>query len=296
MEVAVFKQKAGKDNMSLKSYQNLITAANKLAKNYAEKLIRAALIPIDYTRTREIPAIFDISGILEKKHQRLRILDIGSPQILSLSLCLYSKLWHIVYINPFEMELEDLRLKSSALCLKNLDVKYGDITNLATISDVGTFDYVFSCSVFEHIHPEDGGDIIASKNVPHLLNPGGIFSISVPYYKKAFKEYVDDDVYGIKKTAGKKMFFQRFYDEESLYREIIEPTGLSRLEKKYVGERFYFQNNIHRRMAFLVGGGKRALLFGRFFKKISDLFMEESRDFKSLKKPYLAILALKRLL
>jgi SAM-dependent methyltransferase len=247
--------------MNFKSYNILITAANKLAKNYAKKFISTVLIPIDYTRTKEIPAILDVSGIDIKKNKKLRILDIGSPQIF---------------------------------CLKNLDVRYADITDLFTISNIGQFDYIFSCSVFEHIHPENGGDIIASKNVTQLLKPGGIFSFSVPYYKRAFNEYQNGDVYAIKSMDNEKTFFQRFYDEESLNRQIIEPTGLTVLEKKYIGERYYFKNNIHKRMAFLVGMGKRALLFGRFFKNISDFFMEESSDFKLLKKPYVAIFSLKK--
>ena len=280
--------------MSFKSYNIVIAAANKLAKNYAKKFISTALVPIDYTRTKEIPAILDVSGILNMKNKKLRILDIGSPQILSLCLCLYSELWEVVYINPFEMELEDLHLKSSAVSLKNLDVRYGDITDLSTISNIGQFDYIFSCSVFEHIHPENGGDIIASKNVTQLLKPEGIFSFSVPYYKKGFSEYKYGDVYATKVISGGKTFFQRFYDEESLNHQIIQPTGLTVLEKKYIGEKYYFENNIHKRMAFLVGVGKRRLLLGRFFKNISDFFMEESSNFTALKKPYLAILALKK--
>lgn len=76
--------------------------------------------------------------------------------------------------------------------------------------------------------------------------------------------------------------------------QIIQPTDLIVLEEKYIGEKYYFENNIHKRMAFLVGVGKRRLLFGRFFKNISDFFMEESMSSTSLKKPYLAILALKK--
>jgi SAM-dependent methyltransferase len=280
--------------MSFKSYNIVIAAANKLAKYYAKKFISTTLVPIDYTRTKEIPAILDVSGILNMKNKKLRILDIGSPQILSLCLCLYSELWNVVYINPFEMELEDLHIKSSVLSLKNLDVRYGNITDLSTISNIGQFDYIFSCSVFEHIHPENGGDIIASKNATQLLKPEGIFSFSVPYYKKGFSEYKYGDVYAEKATSGKRTFFQRFYDKESLNNQIIQPTDLIVLEEKYIGEKYYFENNIHKRMAFLVGVGKRRLLFGRFFKNISDFFMEESMSSTSLKKPYLAILALKK--
>lgn len=270
----------------------MIAAANKLAKNYLNKFIYSFLMPIDYTRTKEIPAILDLSGILERKTERLRILDIGSPQILSLSLGLYSDLWEITYVNSFEEELEDLRQKSSVLGLKKLQIINADITLLDTVSQMGTFDYIFSCSVFEHIHPENGGDVIASKNVPQLLKPTGAFVFSVPYYKERFNEYMEGDVYTIKGDPKKKTFFQRFYDEGSLHNQIVTPTALRVTGKTYIGEKFYSENNIKKRMAFLVGIGKRAFILGRFFNKISDIFMEESQDYKKLKKPYLAIYSL----
>ena len=158
--------------MSLKSYQVLITAANKLAKNYAKKFISTALKPVDYTRTKEIPAIFNVSGILARKNEKLRILDIGSPQVLSLALGLHSNLWDIIYFNPFEMELEDLRLKSLVLHLSNLKIIRGDVTNLATISMIGESDYIFSCSVFEHIHPETLRFYAGSKKIGDTAQGG----------------------------------------------------------------------------------------------------------------------------
>lgn len=116
-----------------------------------------------------------------------------------------------------------------------------DITNSAIITDLGNFDYIFSCSVFEHIHPEEGGDVVASKNVAQLLKPGGVFAFSVPYYKSAFKEYIEGDVYHLKGVSGVKTFFQKFYDEELLNQNIIQPYGLNTLDKLYIGERLYFK-------------------------------------------------------
>jgi SAM-dependent methyltransferase len=269
-------------------------ASNKLAKTYARKLVSTFLSPIDYTRTREIPALLDVSEILDVKNEKLRILDISSPQILGLSLCLFSDLWKVVYINPYQPELEDLRLKSSALCRKNLDIHDGDITNLSTLNVIGQFDYIFSCSVFEHIHPEEGGDIIASQNIKKLLNPGGVFAFSVPCYKEAFNEYKSGSVYAIKADNSRRTFFQRFYDLSSLHHRIIEPTGLGIWKKLYIGERYYFNNNINKRLALLIGSGKRSLFLGRFFKIISSVFMEVSEDFHALEKPYIAIIALKK--
>ena len=273
-------------------YNIIITAANKLAKNYLKRFIHSFFIPIDYTRTKEIPAILALSGILERKSEKLKILDIGSPQILSLSLSLYSDLWEITYVNSFEDELAALRQNSSVLGLKKLQIKNADITLLDTVSRLGTFDYIFSCSVFEHIHPEDGGDVIASKNVSHLLKSNGSFVFSVPYYRERFNEYLEGNVYAIKGDPKKKTFFQRFYDEDSLHKQIVGPTALRVQGRTYIGEKFYSKNNIKKRMAFLVGFGKRAFIMGRFFNNISDIFMEESQDYKKLKKPYLAIYSL----
>jgi len=280
--------------MKIKSYDTLIKASNKLAKTYARKLVSTFLLPIDYTRTREIPALLDVSDILNIKNRKPRILDISSPQILSLSLSLFSDLWEVVYINPFQPELEDLRLKSSALCLKNLYIRDGDITNLSTLNAIGQFDYIFSCSVFEHIHPEEGGDMIASRNIKNLLKPGGVFAFSVPCYKEAFNEYKSGSVYAIQADDSKRTFFQRFYDLSSLRHQIIEPTGLETWKKLYIGERYYFTNNINKRLALFIGSGKRSVFLGRFFKIISSVFMEVSEDFHALKKPYLAIIALKK--
>jgi hypothetical protein len=275
-----------------KAYPILTAAANKLAKSYFRKFFYSFLVPVDYTRTKEIPAMLDLSGILTRRTERLKILDIGSPQILSLSLGLYSDLWDITYVNSFRQEIDDMRQKSSILGLNRLHITEADITRLDTLSHLGEFDYIFSCSVFEHIHPESGGDIIASKNVPQLLKMTGFFVFSVPYYREKFNEYREGNVYAIRGDSNRKTFFQRFYDEESLHSQIVEPTGLKTANRKYIGERFYFQNDIKKRVALLIGFGKCALILGRFFNKISDIFMEMSSDYKKLKKPYLAIYSL----
>lgn len=278
--------------MKRHSFNILIYTANRLASNYFHRLLHSVFIPLDYTRTKEIPALLDASGVLEHTSEKLRILDIGSPQILSLSLGLNSSLWEITYINPFEVELEDLRQKAALLGLRNLNIVNGDITEIESITKLGLFDFIFSCSVFEHIHPENGGDVIASKNIPTLLKEEGTFVFSVPFYKKKFNEYKYGDVYSNKGKTSGKTFFQRFYDEDSLLSQIVDPTGLKVAEKVYIGERYYSESDINKRMASFIGYGKLSFLLGRFFNKISDFFMEESLDYKKLKKPYLAIYSL----
>jgi 2-polyprenyl-3-methyl-5-hydroxy-6-metoxy-1,4-benzoquinol methylase len=278
--------------MKKHSFNILIATANRLTINYFYRWLHSFLVPIDYTRTKEIPALLDASGILERTAEKLKILDIGSPQILSLALGQSSNVWDVTYVNSFEPELEDLRQKAATLGLNTLNIVNGDISDIKSVSGLGTYDYIFSCSVFEHIHPEDGGDVTASKNIPQLLKPGGAFVFSVPFYKMKFNEYKDGDVYAVKGEPSSKTFFQRFYDEESLQAQIVAPTGLRIAEKTYIGERYYSEHDIRKRMAFLIGFGRVSYLLGRFFNRISDVFMEETHDFRKLNKPYLAICSL----
>ena len=142
--------------------------ANKLSSKIAYKLIKKSikefLYPIGYTRTKEIPYLLELSDIYQKKNELLRILDIGSPQQLSLILASISEKWDVLYINPYDVELEDMDERKKILNLKNITTKCADITdtNIDYLSE--PFDYIFSCSVFEHIYPEDKGEKIAAEN------------------------------------------------------------------------------------------------------------------------------------
>jgi len=276
------------------SYKAIISASNNLALAYLRNFVGTALCPIDYTRTRELPALLDVSGILEKKGEALKILDIGSPQLLSLTLSIQSANWDVTYMNPFAPELNDLRKRAGALNRHELKIIQADITRPETLDGLSGFDYVFSCSVFEHIHPEHGGDATASANVGRLLKPGGFFVFSVPFYKKAFNEYVEGDAYSVKGQAGHKTFFQRFYDEKTMQEQIIGPSGLKVFSRRFIGERYYHEGDITRRVAHRIGFGKKALLLGRLFNRLSGIFMTESAEPSNLKKPYLAVCALQK--
>ncbi len=280
--------------MNKNSKRLIQNTSQLLTKAYLKRLLNSFCCPVDYTRTTEIPCLLDVSDILYRKNEPLQILDIGSPQVLSLSLATFSNKWNITYINPFQPELDDLEERKTILRIKNILIKYGDITDAGYCGQLGQYDYIFSCSVFEHIYPEYGGDVIASKNVSILLKYNGIFAFSVPFYKDGFHEYKYEQVYSIKSLPNDKLFFQRFYYETKLEDQIIKPSGLVVHNKIYVGERYYYPQNIHKRFAFLVGGKNKSLLFGRFYFLLSKLFMTIDQNPNNLSKPYLAIISLRK--
>jgi hypothetical protein len=265
-------------------------SVNKLAVKSLFYSIRSCFVPIDYTRTRELPVLIELSGIIKRKNEKLKILDVSSPQLLSLSLANFSSNWDITYINPFMPELDYMEIRRAMLNIRNINIVQADITCEDIHQTLPGFDFLFSCSVFEHIYPEKGGDVKASNNIRGLLNAGGKFIFSVPFYKKGFHEYKKSTEYGNHKKNNEELyFFQRFYDEETLKDQIINPTKLSLDKIVYIGERYYFPNNIKKRFSKLAGRKGISLFLGRFFPVLSRIFMCQANDSKLLRKPYLAI-------
>jgi SAM-dependent methyltransferase len=258
------------------------------------KILKYFFKPIDYTRTREIPAVISLSNILDKKKSKLKILDISSPQILSTTLAFYSDSWEVTYINPFEPELDEMERIKNLMGLKNIEIKKMDITNDNDLMKIAErFDYIFSVSVFEHIHPEIGGDAKASSNVKKILTENGFFIFSVPFYKDGFNEYKFGDSYSVQGSMDRKIFFQRFYDNSKLNEQIVIPSQMQFHSQLYIGERFFYPKNIHKRFAKIVQSRFSSVLFGKLFFILSAFFMTTSQDFKNLKKPYIATIMLR---
>jgi SAM-dependent methyltransferase len=269
----------------------IFSATNALCRSYLKKFIYYLFVPLDYTRTVEIPVLLEESGIF-KDTRELRILDVASPQILSLTLAKFQPKWTITYINNYKADLDEIAASKHIMKINNLSVVDHDITEMLSVDE--KFDYIFSCSVIEHIAPENGGDTLAVSNIRNILKNGGIFTFSVPFSTMRFSEYTSSSVYGRENNDGTGFnFFQRFYDEESLYEQIILPSQMHLVKIFFVGERFWFPNNPRRRLALLFSNIKSKLVLGRFFGLLSTVFMCEASDWKILKKPYLAIVVLK---
>jgi 2-polyprenyl-3-methyl-5-hydroxy-6-metoxy-1,4-benzoquinol methylase len=283
-------------NTQIKEIQFIKQTVKKLSrKSIARRDFKNFFRSIDYIRTAELPAVLNLSQILRLQNEDLKILDISSPQILSAALAEASNGWNITYINPFQPELEEMLKIKSLLLLGNLSTNNVDITNRDDLNKLNDkFDYIFSSSVFEHIYPEEGGDIIAVKNINQLLKPNGMFIFSVPFYKQGFNEYKYGDAYLVKGVKNKKIFFQRFYDEDKLNRQLISPSNLTLESVLYLGERFYYPNNIHKRFAQNMQSKISSVLLGKFFFLISKLLISYSSDYKDLKKPYIAVVALRK--
>jgi SAM-dependent methyltransferase len=104
----------------------------------------------------------------------------------------------------------------------------------------GSFDWVYSISVLEHVADEPGhaGDTQAIEEVARVLRPGGVATITVPFDASGYREeYVSGDVYERSGVDGQSTFYQRHYDDAALQDRLIAPSGLECEAVVYLGER-----------------------------------------------------------
>lgn len=197
----------------------------------------------------------------------LKILDIGSPKLLSLFLAIKGN--HEVYATDlqdkeifrrYKQHFDDWGLS------KNVPgeyiVEFQDARSLKYADD--TFDIVFSLEVLGHI--PDNGDTIAMREIQRVLKKGGIAIIAVPYANKANDLFVYHDVYG-RRFEGKPIFFLRQYDKHSVQKRLVSPSRMTLLKETILGERFPFESWWDRIPRFL----KIPFLWGEPFLSMVNL-------------------------
>ena len=253
-----------------------------------ESLFRV-LCPLEYARTAEIPLLTEMI-LRHSVTAPARILDMGSPQVLSGCLSRLFPESEIIYMNKFTDEMDESRVFKRTLNLSRLSHVHADARN-PSVFPKESLDWVVSCSVLEHIEDAEGeyGDAAAVANIWSWLKPGGCFAFSVPFSATAFDEYTDKPSYGggDPSSAG-RCFFQRFYDEKSLRDRVLASSRFEVSETAYIGERYFVRRPIRQRTAKVFSRPAFRLLLGRLFPALSKVFLVRARTWKDLKKPYLA--------
>lgn len=189
--------------------------------------IKRLLHPVGYWR-------YPIFNLIKKKLKNkndIKILDIGSPKLLALYLSI------IKGYEIYATDIQDPEIYSVWKsyytdffnCIKNkkktfYKTEFQDGRKLSYPDHY--FDFVYSVSVLEHI--SESGDSLAIKEIERVLKCGGSAIIEVPFAKKRYDTYINQEVYG-KKYSGTPVFYQRHYDKDTIYSRIINP-----LKKLYV--------------------------------------------------------------
>ncbi len=194
--------------------------------------LRYLVMPVPYWRSLEYRLVWNEADFQSED----RILDIGSPKLLSLYLA------EKTGAEVFATDIEDYFLDeygflrdARKISPQTLHLEVEDGRRLSFPDN--SFTKVYSISVIEHI-PEEG-DMECLREIGRVLRPGGQCLITVPYWPTSKEEYRPPNFYwagASTSTPDGQVFYQRRYSEEDLYARLIKPSGLAVRKIAYVGE------------------------------------------------------------
>lgn len=192
-------------------------------KSIAKKLLLKGLFspklflnPVSIVRFFEFE--FAIKNLTNHPITDKTILDISSPYLFGFH-CATFLSGKYTYINPDLKDLNLVRKYSSRLKFK-MEFNTDNINATKLPYSNKSFDSVVCISVIEHIDNNQDSKVI--QEIWRVLKPGGIVIFTFPVAKQFEIEYSESDTYGLNANAKKdKYFFQRLYDENSVYERLL---------------------------------------------------------------------------
>lgn len=199
--------------------------------------LKRLLTPINMSRCFELPNAFNELGFVNGRGYS--VLDLSSPKLLSFYIAKKTGS-RVVATDIARQELAAWRTlwdiidrKRTFISSEKLDITALDGRRMPYKDE--TFDRAVCVSVLEHIDAD--GDTVTIKELARVLKKGGILVLTLPYSWEYYEEYKDCDVYGLYDSSSKKFFWSRYYDDQSLMKRLIEPSGLELIKKQYVVEK-----------------------------------------------------------
>lgn len=255
-----------------------------LKKKMYKEALEYLFIPINYWRVAEYEAALKVI----RKESFSRILDIGSPKLISIYLeMVTSSIIHATDIEDYFIIPFNAIKKFRKIPEKKYNIEIQDGRKLTYKSEF--FDFVYSISVLEHI--PYNGDTDCIKEIARVLTKGGKCFLTVPFSPEHEEIYTNKEIYWKDSsivTEGKGTFFQRRYNKESLYERIIKPSGLKLKELKYIGEKIVFKSGKELFDYLPMRNGAIHVLLSKIF------LTKPKKSWEMLKNPLCAVIVLEK--
>lgn len=178
------------------------------------------IAPLDSVRYFE----FDFMWSAVKRMRIQSYLDVSSPRMLPLMITDRERSLVTDLINPDKNDLPETISLANLFGVADRCRFHSSLIEEAPLQQE-SFDLITSMSVIEHI-PDDKGAI---QKMWDLLKPGGVLLISIPCAAKASEEYTNLNDYQLIDTDERGfVFWQRYYDEALIQKNIYSITGLPR--------------------------------------------------------------------
>jgi len=183
--------------------------------------------------------VLEFAYILDRlpKQEKLKILDISSPKILSF----YLARKHEQRVTAIDIWGEEIvfwkeilkRIDGKGNMAANINLLIEDATCLSLENE--SFDCVYSVSSIEHF--DDSGDTKALREISRVLKKGGIAVITVPYDENGHEVFKGEDVYH-KKFTSEPVFYERWYDKDLLQERLLRDSGLELIDFRLGFEKY----------------------------------------------------------
>jgi len=197
--------------------------------------LKRIILPFNYWRGLIFRIVAEnLLRIFANNKTKIKILDIGSPKMLSLFLS--SKLDATIYATDLQDEAifsEWKKLYEENTHKGEMVFRYLDAKSIDYPDDY--FDVVYSLSVIHMITPGKDGDIKALNEIQKKIVPGGLLIIEVPYRTQYVENYANRNNFE-ESYSGDPVFQERQYDEYAIEDRIVKNISGKLLNKIHLYE------------------------------------------------------------
>ena len=253
---------------------------------FSRESLKNVIVPENYWRTLENRLTLNELRASSSD----RVLDLGSPKLLSLFLAervkaeVYSTDIQGYFVRDYRAFGHQRGVPDSRFHLLEADGR-----NLPFPDS--HFSRAYSISVLEHI--PGTGDTECAREIGRTLKKGGICVLTVPFSPESSMEYRRPEAFywsGNSEKGGEsgKVFYQRRYSEKDLHDRLIRPSGLRLKKMEYMGDRVARMNG--KEIAYYL-----PRLAGPLHPLLSRMFhARPSGSWRKMKNPLGALLVLEK--
>ncbi len=202
--------------------------------------LKRLMLPVNYWRASIFSHVASfLAQAADISNQSLKILDVGSPKLLSLFLAAKTN------CSVYATDLQDQAIYTewqkhykNMSTRNNVCFEFADVKSLNYPNEY--FDIAYSLSVIHMVTPADTGDIMALKELQKKVKRGGYLIIEVPLRDRFAVNFAHRSNFE-ERYEGEPLFRERQYDEAALEKRLSANISGDLVHRVVLRERLPFE-------------------------------------------------------